>query len=65
MNFWLIGGDSPIPSVGKTVHQKNIVDGESWLVPGKIKETMHPLKNHNPINKISYMVPELWLPNLR
>ena len=37
----------------------------SSLIPKKIKETIHSLKNHNHINKISYMLPEIWLPNLR
>ena len=29
-----------------------------------IKGTMHSLKNSNHINKISYMLPEIWLPNV-
>ena len=45
--------------------QKKVVDGESRLIPRKIKETIHSLKNPNHINKISYMLPEIWLPNLR
>ena len=45
--------------------QRKVVDRESRLIPGKIKETMHSLKNPNHISKISYMLPEIWLPNLR
>ena len=44
--------------------QKKVVDRESRLIPWKIKETIHSLKNPNHI-KISYMLPEIWLPNLR
>ena len=42
--------------------QKKVIDGESRLIPWKIKETIH-LKNPNHINQISYMLSELWLPN--
>ena len=45
--------------------QKKVIDRESRLIPKKIKETIHSLKNPNHINKISYMLPEIWLPNLR
>ena len=45
--------------------QKKVVDRESRLIPRKIKETIHSLKNPNHIKKISYMLPEIWLPNLR
>ena len=45
--------------------QKKVIDRESRLIPRKIKETIHSLKNPNHINKISYMLPEIWLPNLR
>ena len=45
--------------------QKKVVDRESRLIPRKIKATIHSLKNPNHINKISYMLPEIWLPNLR
>ena len=45
--------------------QKKVVDRESALIPRKIKETIHSLTNPNHINKISYMLPEIWLPNLR
>ena len=44
--------------------QIKVVDRESRLLPRKIKETMHSLKNPNHIEKISYMFPETWLPNL-
>ena len=33
--------------------QKKVVDRESRLIPRKIKETIHSLKNPNHINKIS------------
>ena len=39
--------------------QKKVIDRESRLIPRKTKETMHSLKNPNPINKISYMLPEI------
>ena len=45
--------------------QKKVIDKESRLIPRKIKETIHSLKNPNHINKISYMLLEIWLPNLR
>ena len=44
--------------------QKKVIDWESRLISGMIKETIHSLKNPNHINKISYMLPEIWLPNL-
>ena len=44
--------------------QKKVIDRESRLIPRKIKETIHFLKNPNHINKISYMFPEIWLPYL-
>ena len=44
--------------------QTKVVDRESRLIPRKIKETIHSLKNPNHINKIFYILPELWLPNL-
>ena len=44
--------------------QKKVVDRESRLIPRKIKETIHSLKNPNHI-KIFYVLPEIWLPNLR
>ena len=34
------------------------------LTPRKIKEITHFLRNPNHINKISYMLSEIWLPNL-
>ena len=45
--------------------QKKVLDTESKLIPRKIKETIHSLKNPNHINKISYILPEIWLPKLR
>ena len=44
--------------------QKEVVDRESRLIPRKIKETIHYLKNPNHINKISYTLPEIWRPDL-
>ena len=38
-------------------NQKKDLDRESRLIPRKIKETMHFLKNPNHINKITYMFP--------
>ena len=45
--------------------QKKVVDRESRLIPKKIQETIYSLKSPNHINKISYMLPEIWPPNLR
>ena len=45
--------------------QKKVVDRESRIIPRKIKEIIYSLKNPNHVNKISYMLPEFWLPNLR
>ena len=45
--------------------QKKVIDSESRLIPRKIKETIHSLKNPNHINKISYMLPQIWLLNLQ
>ena len=44
--------------------QKKVIDRESRLIPIKMKETIHSLKNPNHISKISYILPEIWLPNL-
>ena len=44
--------------------QKKVIDRVSRLVSRKIKETIPSLKNSNHLNKISYMLPEIWLPNL-
>ena len=45
--------------------QKKVIGRESRLSPRRVKETIHSLKNPNHINKISYMLPEIWHPNLR
>ena len=45
--------------------QKKVIGRQSRLIPRKIKETIHSSKNANHINKISYMLLEIWLPNLR
>ena len=47
------------------IRRKLLIGRESRLIPRKIKETIHSLKNPNHISKISYMLPEIWLPNLR
>ena len=41
-----------------------LIDREGRLIPTKIKETIDSLKNPDHINKSSYMLPEIWLPNL-
>ena len=43
--------------------QKKVVV-KSRLIPGTIKETIHSLRNPKHINKISYKLSEVWLPNL-
>ena len=45
--------------------EKKVLDGESRLIPTKIKETIHSMKNLSHINKICYMLPEIWFPNLQ
>ena len=44
--------------------QKKVIDWETRLIPRDIKETIQSLKNPNHINKISYMLPQIWLSNL-
>ena len=44
--------------------QKKVVDTESRLTTRKIIETKHYLQYPNHIDKSSYMLPEIWLPNL-
>ena len=44
--------------------QKEVVDRESSLIPRMITETIHFSKNLNHLDKISYMLLEIWLPNL-
>ena len=39
--------------------QKKVIERQSRLILRKIKETIHSLKNPNPISKISYMFPEI------
>ena len=39
--------------------KEKVVDSESRLIPRKIKEILHSLKNPYHINKISYMLPEI------
>ena len=45
--------------------QKKVIDRENRLILREIKETIHSLKNPNDIDKIPYMLREIWLPNLR
>ena len=45
--------------------QRKVVDRERRLTLRKIKEIIHSLKNPNHINKIFYMLPEIWFPTLR
>ena len=45
--------------------QKKVIDMESRLISRKIKETIHSLKNPNHNYKFSYMLLEIWLPNLQ
>ena len=45
--------------------RRKLLIGKSRLIPTNIKETIHPLKNPNHIKKISSMLSEIWLPNLR
>ena len=46
-------------------NQKKVIDRESRLISRKVKDTIYSLKNPNHIKKISYMLPEIWLPNLQ
>ena len=46
-------------------YQKKVIDWKSRLIPRQIKETIHSLKNPNHINQIVYMLPAIWLHNLR
>ena len=45
--------------------KNKVADKESRLILRKIKETIHSLNNPNQINKVSYMLPEIWLPNIK
>ena len=45
--------------------QKKFVDKESRLIPRNIKDTIHSLMNSKRINKISCILFEIWLPDLR
>ena len=44
--------------------QKKVVDRENRLIHRKTKEAIHSLMNPNHINRMSYRLPEIWLPNL-
>ena len=43
---------------------KKDVDTENRLIPRKIKETIHSLKNRDYTNRSSYMLPEIWSPKV-
>ena len=45
-------------------YKKEVVDRQSRLIPRKIEKAIHSLKNPNYNNKTSYMLSEIWLPNL-
>ena len=45
------------------LESKKTIDGENKLIPRKIKDDIHSLKNPN-LNKVCYMLSEIWLPNL-
>ena len=46
------------------IKRKISIGRETRLIIRKIKEVVRSFKNPNHI-KISYMLPEIWLPNLR
>ena len=46
-----------------SLDQKNVVDSESRLIPGKIKETIILWRILISSTKISYMFPEIWFLN--
>ena len=48
-----------------SLNRKKVIDREIRLISRKIKETIHSLENPNHINKISYILLEIWFPNLR
>ena len=52
-------------TVGRHITTFTVIDREGRLIPRKMKQTIHPLKNSNHINKISYMLPEIWFTNLQ
>ena len=45
------------------IRKKN-VDRKNMLIPRKTKEAIYCLKNPNNINKNSFMLSQIWLPNL-
>ena len=44
--------------------QKKVVDWERRLIPWKIKEAIYSFRNPNHIYKVSYVLPEIHIPNL-
>ena len=52
-------------TVSRQITTFTVIAREGRLIPRKIKQTIHPLKNSNHINKISYMLLEIWFTNLQ
>ena len=48
-----------------SLDQKKIVDRDCSFIPKMIEEIIHSLKNPNHTQKVSCMLPEVWLPNSR
>ena len=44
---------------------RKIIDRETYTTARKIKETIHSIADNNHINSISYVLPDIWLPNLQ
>ena len=45
--------------------ERKVIDTEAYIKDRKIKETIHSLKDENHINSISYILPNIWIPNIR
>ena len=45
--------------------ERKIIDTEAYIKERKIKETIHSIKDRNHINSISYILPNIWIPNIR
>ena len=57
-------------TVGKKIRtlaeiRRKLLIGKAGYFQRKLKKNIHSLKNPYHINKISYLFPEIWLPNLR
>ena len=48
-----------------SLDQLKVVDKQSRLIPSKLKETMHSLKNSSHIKQNFLHASKIWLPNLR